>query len=174
MKYFLGIQVKQEIGSIFISQDKYAANMLKKFRMENCKPAATPIALIERLKFDDGAEKFDPSIYRSLVGSLIYLTHSRPDILHVVSLISRFMSNPSRSHFAAEKMILCYIQGTKHLGIKYSREKNNELIGFTDSDWTGSQDDRKSTSGYIFCLGSKAISWSSKKQNSVAMSSAEE
>ncbi|XP_051133267.1 secreted RxLR effector protein 161-like [Andrographis paniculata] len=134
MKYFLGIQVKQENGNIFIFHEKYAADMLKKFRMENCKLAATPMALNERLKF---------------------------------------MSNPSKSHFAAAKRILRYIQGTKCLGIKYLRDENNELIGFTDNDWAGSQDDRKSTSGYIFCLGSKAISWSSKKQNSVAMSSAE-
>ncbi|XP_051134900.1 secreted RxLR effector protein 161-like [Andrographis paniculata] len=157
----------------FISQEKYAADMLKKFRMENCKSAATTMALNERLMFDDGAEKFDPSIYRSFVGSFIYLTHERPDISHVVSLISRFMSNPSKSHFAAAKRIIRYIQGTKHLGIKYSREENNELLGFRDSDWAESQDDRKRTSGFIFCFGSKSILWSSKKQISVAMSSVE-
>ncbi|XP_051115818.1 uncharacterized mitochondrial protein AtMg00810-like [Andrographis paniculata] len=101
MEYFLGIQVMQENGNIFISQEK---KIRPKHLSEPCR-------------------------------IFIYLTHTRPDILHVVSLISRFMSNPSKSQFAAAKRILHYIQGTKHLGIKYSMDENNELLGFRDSDW---------------------------------------
>lgn len=173
MKYFLGIQVKQSKGEIFITQEKYVSDMLKKFRMENSNPAPTPMALNEKLQLDDGAEKSDPKIYRSLVGSLIYLTNTRPDIVHSVSLVSRFMNEPSKLHFAAAKRILRYLRGTKKLGIKYVKEEDNKLVGYTDSDWAGSLDDRKSTSAYVFCLGSKPISWSSKKQNSIALSSAE-
>ncbi|CAL1375783.1 unnamed protein product [Linum trigynum] len=173
MKYFLGIQVKQSPGEIFISQEKYTEDMLKRFHMATCKPISTPMTLNEKLQRNDGAENVDGKLYRSLVGSLIYLTHTRPDICHSVSLISRFMNEPSKLHFAAAKRILRYLQGTKKLGLTYKKEAESKLTGYTDSDWAGSLDDRKSTSGYIFCLGSKPISWSSKKQKTVALSSAE-
>ncbi|XP_057535385.1 uncharacterized mitochondrial protein AtMg00810-like [Amaranthus tricolor] len=109
MKYFLGMQVKQSPDKIFLSQEKYAEDMLKKFNMSNCKPMATN----EKLSKNDGKEKVDASLYRSLVGSLIYLTNTRPDIFHTVSIISRFISEPSKAHLAAAKRILKYIKGTK-------------------------------------------------------------
>ncbi|XP_057537921.1 secreted RxLR effector protein 161-like [Amaranthus tricolor] len=112
-------------------------------------------------------------MYRSLVGSLIYLTHTRPDIVNAVSIVSRFMSEPSKDHLTAAKRILRYIKGTKSYGIMYETEKFFKLTGYTDSDWAGSVDDRKSTSGYVFQLGNKVVSWSSKKQATVALSSAE-
>ena len=163
MKYFLGIQVKQEPGRIFISQAKYAYDLLKRFNMIDCKPAETPMSLSEKLSKNDGKEKVDESIYRSLVGSLIYLTNTRPDIVYSVSIVSRFMDNPSKAHFAAAKRILRYVNGTKNFGIMYKKEEDNRLKGYTNNDWAGSLDDRKSTSGYIFCLGTKVTSWSSKK-----------
>lgn len=97
MKYFLGMQVKQSLGRIFLSQEKYAEDMLKKFNMSNCKPLATPMALNEKLSKNDGKEKVDASIYRSLVGSLIYLTNTRPDVVHAASMVSRSMSKPSKA-----------------------------------------------------------------------------
>ncbi|KAH9681306.1 hypothetical protein KPL71_026926 [Citrus sinensis] len=173
MKYFLGIQVKQPRGKIFFCQEKYVEDLLKKFHMFKCKPAPTPMGLNEKLKHDEKEEKADARIYRSLVGSLIYLTNSRPDILHSVSVLSRFMNDPRKSHYIAAKRILRYLQGTKKQGIMYEKEDNCKLVGFTDSDWAGSLDDRKSTSGYLFCLGTNVISWSSRKQKSVALSSTE-
>ena len=173
MKYFLGIQVKQAKGEIFISQEKYTKDMLRKFQMDKSKPVSTPMSLNEKLKQDDGAEKADAELYRRLVGSLIYLTNTRPDIIHAVNVVSRFIQEPSKLHHAAAKRILRYLQGSQRQGIKYVKEENNKLVGYFDSDWAGSIDDRKSTSGYIFCLGSKMISWSSKKQKSIALSSAE-
>ena len=124
MKYFLGIQVRQSKGEIFISQEKYLDKILKKFQMHNCKPISTPLAVSEKLQKDDGAQKFDAKIYRSLVGSLIYLTNTRPDIVYPVSLISRFMQDPSKLHYAAAKRILRYLQGTRKLGIRYVDRKS--------------------------------------------------
>ncbi|XP_019108303.1 uncharacterized mitochondrial protein AtMg00810-like [Beta vulgaris subsp. vulgaris] len=141
MKYFLGLQVKQSPGRIFLSQEKYADNLLKKFNMSECKPLATTMALNERLSKNDGKEKVDASIYRSLVGSLIYLTHTRPDIVHVVSIISRFMSEPNKAHLVAAKRILRYVKGTKGYGILYETEENHKLTGFIDNNWAGSIDD---------------------------------
>ena len=173
MKYFLGIQIKQSPGRIFLSQEKYAEDLLKKFNMGECKPLATPMAINEKLSKYDGKPKVDGAMYRSLVGSLIYLTHTRPDIVNAVSIVSRFMSEPSKDHLTAAKRILRYIKGTKSYGIMYETEKDFKLTGYTDSDWAGSVDDRKSTSGYVFQLGNKVVSWSSKKQATVALSSAE-
>lgn len=172
ISYFLGIQVKQSPGRIFLSQEKYIEDLLKKFNMSHCKPISTPMALNEKLHVNDDAEKIDPTTYRKLVGSLLYI-NTRPDITHAVSLLSRFMNEPSKIHLSSAKRILRYLKGTKDHGIEFKKEDCCKLVGYTDSDWAGSVDDRKSTSGYIFCLGTKVISWSSKKQKSVALSSAE-
>ncbi|XP_019054613.1 PREDICTED: uncharacterized protein LOC109115257 [Nelumbo nucifera] len=127
----------------------------------------------EKLSKEDGAELLDVSIYKSLVDSLIYLTNTRPDIVLAVSIVSRYMNKPSKVHFGVAKRILRYVKGTKNFGLKYESENDCKLVGFSKSDWASSIDDRKSTIGYIFSLGSKVISWSSKKQNIVALSSAE-
>ncbi|XP_042441173.1 secreted RxLR effector protein 161-like [Zingiber officinale] len=173
MRYFLGFQVKQSSGEIFISQEKYVEDLLKKFQMLSCKPVPTPMALNEKLQQEDDNEMADEKLYRSLVGSWIYLTNTRPDIVQPVSVLSRFMSKPSKVHYAAAKRVLRFLQGTMKHGLRYVKESNNDLVGFTDSDWAGSLEDRRSTSAYLFCLGSKVISWSSRKQNTVALSSAE-
>ncbi|TXG53197.1 hypothetical protein EZV62_022366 [Acer yangbiense] len=126
MRYFLGIQVQQSKGEFFISQGKYLEDLLKRFHMTNCKPVTTPIASNEKLQQDDGAEKVDPTIFRKLVVSLIYLTNTRPNIAFAVNLVSRFMSNPSKLHFIAAKRILLYLSGTKKLGIKYVEFEGSE------------------------------------------------
>ncbi|KAI5345722.1 hypothetical protein L3X38_013599 [Prunus dulcis] len=102
----------------------------------------------------------------------IFMYQEKPDIVHTVSVVSRFMNDPSNHHFAAVKRILRYVQGTKGYGIKYTQEKESILVGFTDSDWAGAIDDRRSTSGHVFFLGSRVISWSSKKQSTMALSTA--
>ncbi|KAG6383152.1 hypothetical protein SASPL_157102 [Salvia splendens] len=142
-------------------------------KMEGCKPLATSLVTNEKFSKEDGTPKANAAIYRSIIGSLLYLTASRPDIMYPTSLLSRFMQDPSQVHYGAAKRILRYLQGTRDYGIWYTPESFSKLIGYTDSDWGGSTDDMKSTSGYTFSLGSGIFSWSSKKQDCVAQSSAE-
>ncbi|KAL4032606.1 hypothetical protein IC575_005686 [Cucumis melo] len=171
--YFLRIEVNQNEGEIVISQQKYAHDLLKKFRMENASPCNTPMDANLKLCKDDIGEAGDPSLYRSLVGSLMYLTATRPDILFAVSMLSRFMTNPKRSHWEAGKRVLRYILGTINFGIYYKKVSESVLFGFCDSDWGGNVDDHKSTSGYVFSMGSGVFSWTSKKQSVVALSTTE-
>ena len=159
VKYVLGFQVWQSKGEVFICQEKYIEDLLKTFHMATCKLVSTPMSFNEKLQQEDAAEKEDAKTYWSLVGSLIYLTNTRPDVVHSVSLISRFMVQPSKLHYVVAKRILRYLRGTKKRGILYKKENDNNLVGFIDSDWVGSLDDRKSTFGYIFCL------WSEEDKN---------
>lgn len=175
MKYFLGMEVTQLSCGIFICQQKYASDVLRRFKMEECKPVGTPMATNLKLSKDDDTSKVDGSMYRSLVGSLLYLTASRPDILFVVNVLSRFMSSPKETHFSAAKRVLRYIKGTADLGIFFPKSANESLslIGYSDSDWGGCVDDSRSTTGYLFSLGAGYFTWSSKKQETTAQSTAE-
>ena len=146
--------------------------------MSNCKTAPTPVIIGLKLSKDDEGSTIDPTLFKRLVGSLMYLTATRPDIMHGVIMISRFMESPKDSHWQAGKRILRYVSGTKDLGIMYSTSENFKLIGYTDSDNggsidEGSIDDRKSTYGYTFHFGTGVVSWASKKQPIVTLSSAE-
>ena len=117
--------------------------------------------------------KVNAILYRSLVGKLLYLTATRPDIMYATSLLSRFMHNPSHFHLGAAKRVLRYIQGTMNYGIRFNKKEDAKLVGYCDSDWGGCIDDMKSTSGFVFSLGSGVFSWCSKKQQTVAQSTAE-
>eukprot|EP00253_Pinus_taeda_P033607 PITA_33607 len=173
LRYFLGIEVDQNENGIFISQARYVNEVLGRFNMQECKAAITPTVMGLKLSKEDNNKDFDPSLYKSIVDSLMYLTTTRPDIMFAVSLISRFMERPKEAHWQAAKRILRYVKETKSFGILYNVSEHSDLVGYTDSDWAGSVDDRKSTSGYVFHMGSGAISWASKKQSIVALSTAE-
>ena len=173
LHYFLGLEVKQGVDGIFLSQRKFAEDLLKKFQLTGCTPAYTPMNPNEKLSTNDDTGAANARLYRSMVGGLNYLSHTRPDIAHSVGLVSRFMHKPTKHHLGAVKRIMHYIAGTSDYGIWYNNVKTMRLVGYCDSDWAGSLDDRKSTSGYVFTLGSGAISWSSKKQSTVALSSSE-
>jgi hypothetical protein len=127
----------------------------------------------EKLSKNDGADKVDEGYFRSMIGCLMYLTTTRPDILFVVSLLSRFMHGASELHLRAAKRILRYVKGTVNYGVKFEKCQSFKLYGFSDSDWAGSLDDMRSTSGYCFNFGSGVFSWCSKKQEIVAQSTAE-
>ncbi|XP_016720863.1 secreted RxLR effector protein 161-like [Gossypium hirsutum] len=173
MSYFLGMEVSQTQQGIFLSQKAFALKILNKFSMLNCKATSTPVAIGEKLSSQCDFEKVSESTYRSLVGCLFYLTATRPDIMFAASLLSRFMHCCNEKHFQAAKRVLRYIKGTKSYEMFFSKVENMKLIGYADSDWAGSIDDMKSTSGYLFTLGSTIFCWSSKKQTVVAQSTAE-
>jgi len=173
MSYFLDIEVVHQKDGIFISQKKYASDILKKFKMEHSKPISTPVEEKLKLTRESDGKRVDPTHYKSLIGSLRYLTATRPDIVYGVGLLSRYMEEPRVSHLQGAKSILRYIKGTLTDGIFYGNNSDVKLVGYTDSDWAGDTETRKSTSGYVFHLGTGAISWSSKKQPVVALSTAE-
>ncbi|XP_039121527.1 uncharacterized mitochondrial protein AtMg00810-like [Dioscorea cayenensis subsp. rotundata] len=173
LKYILGLEVKNLNDGLFVSQHKYAANLLNKFGMENCNSATTPMNTNEHLQLHDDSENVCSTKYRRIVGGLLYLTHTKPDLMFAVSTVSRFMSSPSSHHYGALKRILRYVKGTLNYGLFYKTIGGLELQGHSDSDWGGSIDDRRSTSGWCFSLRSAVIAWSSKKQTIAALSSTE-
>ena len=173
LNYFLGLQVKQSNDGIFISQSKYAKNLVKKFGMDSAKHLKTPMGTNEKLSKDDNGVPVDPTLYRSMIGSLLYLTASRPDIAFSVGVCARYQANPKESHVGAVKRIIRYVNGTADYGIWFSKDTNSSLAGYSDADWAGNADDRKSTSGGCFYLGNNLVSWFRKKQNSISLSTAE-
>ena len=128
LRYFLGIEVEQDENGIFISHAKYVNEVLEIFNMQECKTAITPTVMGLKLSREDSSKDFDPSLYKSIVGSLMYLTATRPDIMHAVSLISRFMERPKEAHWKVAKRILRYVKGTKRYGILYTASECSYLI----------------------------------------------
>ena len=173
LTYFLGLQIKQSKEGIFLNQSKYIKDLLKRFGMENSKAASTPMSSTIKLDKDESGVSVDITKYRGMIGALLYLTSSRPDIMFSVCLCARFQSNPKESHLSAAKRILKYLHGTKDLGLWYPKGATFDLTNYCDADFGGCQIDRKSTSGACHLLGSSLVSWACKKQNSVALSTAE-
>ena len=167
------LQVKQTDSGIYINQAKYAKNLVKRFGLDNAAHARTPMATNAKLTNDPSSESVDVTLYRSMIGYLLYLTTSRPDIAFSVSVCSRFQSNLKVSHLNAVKQIIKYVGGTCDYGLFYSKESNLSLTGFSDSDWAGNVDDKKNTTSGCFYIGANLVSWMSKKQNSVSLSTAE-
>ncbi|CAL2258193.1 unnamed protein product [Prunus armeniaca] len=157
--HFLGMAVIQTESCIFINHKKYALTLLNTFGLKQCKPVSTPLVASEKLCMDDGSDLADESEYRQIVGSLLHLTATRLDIMFAASLLARFMHCPTKKHYGTAKRVLRYIQGTIDFGIEYQKGKEAFLIGYCDSDWSGIQDDMRSTSGYAFSFGSGVFSW---------------
>ncbi|XP_022930206.1 uncharacterized protein LOC111436723 [Cucurbita moschata] len=148
LKFFLGLEVKEEETCIFISQEKYAKEILKKYKMKNCNPVSTPMEPGAKLsKYHEG-ERVDANRYQSLVVSLRSPTCIRPDLSLSVNIISRFMEEPIYSHWKMLKRVVRYIHGTVLHGFSYSKIEDYKLVGYSDSDWCGDIDDQRSTSGY--------------------------
>ncbi|GKC24680.1 putative ribonuclease H-like domain-containing protein [Tanacetum coccineum] len=173
LTFLLGLQVKQKDDGIFISQDKYVADILKKFDFVTMKTASTPIETNKALLKDKEAEDVDVHLYRSMIGSLMYLTASRPDIIFAVCACARFQVTPKVSHLHAVKRIFRYLKGQPKLGLWYPRDSPFDLEDFSDSDYAGASLDRKSTTGGCQFLGKILISWQCKKQTIVANSTTE-
>jgi hypothetical protein len=167
MHYFLGLEVWQSPEKIFLNQGKYAVEILKKFDMLECKSMATPMETNLKLLVDTSSELVDATLYRQIIGSLMYLTNTRPDICFVVNTLSQYLVEPRRVHLVAAKHVMRYLKGTLDYGLCYTGDHDFRLYGYTDSDWAGSASDRKSTSGCCFSLGSAMTSWKSRKQSSI-------
>lgn len=173
MRFFLGIEVVQSPTGIYICQRKYAMEVLKRFGMEDSNSVCNPIVPGHKLNKDEGGVKVDETQFKQIVGSLMYITATRPDLMFVVSLIARFMSSPTDIHYQVAKRVLRYVKGTINYGILYKRGGAEELVGFTDSDYAGDLEGRRSTSGYVFLMNGAAVAWSSKKQPIVTLSTTE-
>jgi hypothetical protein len=165
LTFFLGFQVKQMKEGIFISQEKYTKDLLKRFKMDDCKPIKTAMPSNGHLDLDEGGKLVDQTLYRSMIGSLLYLTASRPDIIFSVCMCAHFQACPKEPHLSAVKRILRYLKHTPSIRLWYLKGARFQLVGY-------SKIDRKSTSGGCHLLGRSLVSWLSKKQNSVALSSA--
>ncbi len=177
LSYILGISVIQdkEKNCVFLHQKHYIEAILQKYGMHDANPVATPTDENVKLKRNDGVSKpVNSSTYQSMVGSLLYVAMAtQPDIAQAVSVVSKFNANPNAAHLTAVKRIIRYLKGTLNLALKYERSDSGTLIGYSDADWAGDQDDRHSTTGNVFLLGGGAVSWLSKKQSTVALSTAE-
>ena len=159
LNFFLGLQIVQSKEGIFIHQSKYFKDMLKRFKFEDCKPICTPMTAGCKLSKEDETKTIDQKLYRSMIGSLLNVMASRPDVKQVVGMVARFQAAPRESHVQVVKRIFKYLKGTMDLGLWYPSKEYFSLRAYSDADWAGYIDDRKSTSGGEFfwedhlCLG---------------------
>ena len=177
LNWFLGMQILRSNDKITVDQKKYIETVLQEFNMNECKAVATPGEVnLKLVKSNEEKKLVDPKLYRSLVGSLLFIgKQTRPDILHVVNQLSRFLDKPDESHWKAAKHVMRYLKGTIDLRLTFLKNSNLDIIGDSDADWSGDLNDRKSTTGYYFKFEGSggAISWEVKKQATVALSTVE-
>ena len=174
LRYRLGIVCDVSDGKICINQKPYIDNLVRRFGLSDACGVSTPADACVKLVADDGVSRpADPKLYQQIVGSLQYAAGgSRPDIAYVVSTVAKYCHQPSELHMTA-KRILRYLKQTKDLNLTYVRDSPDAIVGYSDADWTGDVQDRRSTSGNVFLLGGGAITWCSRKQSSVALSTVE-
>jgi histone deacetylase 1/2 len=175
LHFFLGIEVKKVSDGIILSQEKYAKELIARVNMTGCKPVDTPLSTSEKLSLVDGEllSSDDSTRYRSIVGALQYITLTRPDISYSVNKVCQFLHAPTTIHWTSVKRILRYLQGTVSLGLRLSKSSSILVSAFSDADWAGCPDDRRSTGGFAVFFGSNLISWSARKQATVSRSSTE-
>ncbi|XP_031264675.1 uncharacterized protein LOC116123021 [Pistacia vera] len=183
LKYFLGIEVARSSEGIVLNQRKYALELVSKVGLSTAKPADTPLEQNLKLTSYEFDQKFpldekdelltDPSMFRRMVGRLLYLTMTRPNISFAVQTLSQYMQSPKQSHLEAASRVIKYVKKEPALGLLMSAKSTKELVAFCDSDWASCAVSRKLVSGYCIKMGDSLLSWKSKKQNTIARSSAE-
>nr|GEX24239.1 retrovirus-related Pol polyprotein from transposon TNT 1-94 [Tanacetum cinerariifolium] len=172
MMFFLGLQVNQSSSSIFINQSNYVHEILKKYGLNSCDIIGTPMDIKDKLDLDQIGNPIDATKYRSMIGALMYLTSSTPDIVHATCVCARYQAHPTKNHLKEVKRIFRYLWGTVNMGLWYTKDSGFELTGISDADYAGCKDTFKSTSGGAQFLGEKLMSWSSKKQDCTSLSTA--
>nr|GEZ39907.1 hypothetical protein [Tanacetum cinerariifolium] len=172
MTFFLGLQVNQSPCGIFLNQSSYVLEILKKYKMESCDPVGTTMEIKDKLDLDQNRTPVDATKYHSMIGALMYLTSSRPDIVHATCLCARYQTEPTEKHLKEVRRIFRYLRGTVNTGLWYTKDSSIELTGFSYADYAGCKDTFKRTSGGAHFLGEKMASWSSKKQDCTALSTA--
>jgi len=155
--------VVQTTNDIFISQQKYAQKVLERFNMDQCNSVHNPVVLGFKLTRDKEWVRVDNTLYKQMIGSLMFLIATRPDLMFIVSLISKYMEHPTESYLLVAKRILRYVKDTIGFEVFYKKEGDEELIDYTNNDHAGDQDDTKSTLGYVFIMNSGVVSWPTKK-----------
>jgi len=173
LRYFLGVEVIQSPKGIWLLQKQYALNKLSEYGMMGCKPISIPLEQNVKLSANEGDLVEDTTMYRRIVGSLIYMTITRPYLSYAVGMVSQFMQTPQKPHLDAVKRILRYIKHTLQCGILYEAKSQLQVHGYTDADWASNVSDRRLTNGFMLSFGSGAVSWSNKKQPIVALLSTE-
>ena len=173
LSYFLGLEATRSTAGLLLTQTKYITDLLVRTNMADAKPVASPMLSNEHLTLLSGTSLTDGTTYRSVVGALQYLQFTRPDVAFAVNKFSQFMHRPTDIHWQAVKRLLRYLAGTRDRGIFFRAKNTQNLHAFSDADWAGNRDDFTSTSANIIYLGSNPVSWSSRKQKTVARSSTE-
>jgi hypothetical protein len=173
LSYFLGLKVSSDSTGYYLSQAKYASDLLSRASLTDTKLVSTLLEMNAHLTPLDGTPLSDATLYHQLVGSLVYLTVTRPDIAHAVHLVSQFLSTPHFTHYAAVIHIFCHIKGTIFHGLHFSAHSTLDLCAYSDADWAGDPTDHRSTTGFCFFWGDSLISWCSKKQHIVSRFSTE-
>ncbi|XP_059634494.1 uncharacterized mitochondrial protein AtMg00810-like [Cornus florida] len=158
LTFFLGLQVKQLDDGTFIYQSKYVNELVKKFGIKDSNHVQTSLITSSKLDIDSDPNKVDHFLYRSMIGNLLYLAATRPYISFSVGVCARYQADPREQHILAVKLIIRFVNGTLNYGLRYSSKSNSEIAGYTDVDWAGNKDDRKSTSGGCFYVGTNLIS----------------
>ena len=158
LTHFLGLQIRQQDLGIFLSQSKYAKYLVKKFGLESASSVKTPMSPNVKLTVNLLGKNVNSSLYKSMIDSLIYLTTSRPDISYSVEVCARYQANPTESHMIALKRIIKYVKTTADFGVRYNMDTNVVLAGYSDANWAGKSDDRKSSLGGCFYVGNNLVS----------------
>jgi hypothetical protein len=173
MHCFLGLKVWKILEKIFLNQGKYAVEILKRFDMLECKSMTTPMETNLKPLVDTSSKLLDVTLYKQIIGSLMYLTNTRIDICFVVNTLSQYLEEPRRVHLVAAKHVMRYLKGTLDYGLGYTGYHDFRLYSYIDSYWAGSASNRNSTSRCCFSLGSAMTSWQSRKQSSISLSTEE-